>query len=90
MLLKKPLEEIESRTVGTTVIHLSKTDFDTLKIIIPEDKILEKINPFYENIKNKIVNNSLENIKLSEIRDSLLPKLMSGEIRVRIPESVSP
>jgi type I restriction enzyme S subunit len=45
------------------------------------DKIKEYhqlVKPMFENI----INNKIENQNLSEIRDSLLPKLMSGEIRV--------
>ena len=46
------------------------------------DKFTETISP----IVDKIITNKIENIKLAEMRDLLLPKLMSGEIRLPIEE----
>jgi type I restriction enzyme S subunit len=68
---------------GTTVLHLSKkalpdyelplpVDFDVLK---PLDEVLEVS---YRQIASKIE----ENIRLEKLRDSLLPKLMSGELDI--------
>ena len=53
----------------------------TLIIVPPIQKIREftdLVNPIYENI----LRNKKENEKLSELRDNLLPKLMSGELDV--------
>lgn len=83
-LLREPLQVIESGTVGTTVIHLSKKDFDTLRVIIPQEKVLSDYNSIYDSMLKRIINNFLENLNLSGIRDALLPKLMSGEVRVTV------
>ncbi|MCD2348249.1 restriction endonuclease subunit S [Clostridium guangxiense] len=56
-------------------------DFDIIK---PSKECIEKFSIFARAIIKKIQINGDENIKLSEIRDSILPKLMSGEIRVPI------
>ena len=67
---------------GTATLNLNTTNFMNIIISIPnEDKLIafhEVVSPIFK----EILNNMEENKNLSEIRDSLLPKLMSGEIRV--------
>lgn len=53
-----------------------------MPIFIPEYDKIEKFTDIVNPLMHKIVQNALENIKLSAIRDTLLPKLMSGEIDV--------
>lgn len=68
---------------GTTVLHLSKTTIPKYKIALPNDEnILLKIGGILNSLTNKISNNIIENERLEKLRDTLLPKLMSGEIRV--------
>ena len=69
--------------------NISPNDVENVKIIFPNDKILNKYNNLMQDIFYKIIFNQRENKKLSNIRDSLLPKLMTpngrradGEIRV--------
>ena len=52
----------------------------SIKIGIPNKEQLEKFNKLTSASFNLIKNNEKENIKLSELRDTLLPKLMNGEI----------
>lgn len=67
---------------GSTTLNLNKKEFSKIKIAIPDNKEMitfdEIIRPIFEKIKI----NQLEIIKLSNLRDTLLPKLMSGEIDV--------
>lgn len=53
-------------------------------IIVPYSNIekQKEINSLIENIHNQIWNNDMENQRLSALRDTLLPKLMNGEIDV--------
>ena len=67
---------------GTTLKNINQTTLKQIKIILPEDKILIKYNLFLANVYQKILSLLSENKILIETRDSLLPKLMSGEIRV--------
>jgi type I restriction enzyme S subunit len=53
-----------------------------LEIVIPENKILNNFNDAIKPIFEKIKINSLEIQSLSKTRDELLPKLMSGKVRV--------
>lgn len=70
--------------VGTTVIHLGKSDIDNFKIAVPVDfKSIKLFNEQAENYLEQIVNNSKENQTLTQLRDTLLPKLISGEVRLK-------
>ena len=74
-------------TSGTTVLHLNKMVFSDYPIIIPEDeKLLEKMSFVVEPIFH-LIGMTIDNSQnLTSLRDALLPKLMSGEIRVPIEE----
>ena len=67
---------------GTTQQQLTVPDFRKTEIVIPDkntmDSFTETVTPLFE----RIWANEDENTKLAEVRDALLPKLMSGEIDV--------
>ena len=76
------LAAVESSEVATTVIHLGKNDIDKFKIIIPDQMTLKKFNGITTHLYSHIVQNKKESRYLAALRDTLLPKLMSGEIDV--------
>lgn len=80
--IKPLLDVVEKTQVATTVIHIGKKDFDKFQIILPTEEILDKFDELTESILDQIVANRLENRRLSELRDALLPKLMNGEVEV--------
>ena len=54
-----------------------------IPILVPEsNKLLNEFKELFENIFNEIKSNQLEINNLTKLRDTLLPKLMSGEIDV--------
>lgn len=67
---------------GTTGIkNLALNDMlSNLKVKTPEEMMLKDFYLLFNNIMNKISSNSNENIKLEQLRDTLLPELMKGEI----------
>ena len=67
---------------GTTQQQLTVPDFRKTKIIIPHQDLLMKFNSVITPIFNCIKQNKEENDKLVSLRDTLLPKLMSGELSV--------
>lgn len=81
--IKPQLEYIEQTEMATTVIHIGKKDFDAFSIFLPSEKILDSFDditfPFYE----EIIQRRKENRRLTSIRESLLPRLMSGELTVK-------
>ncbi|HJB73108.1 MAG TPA: restriction endonuclease subunit S [Candidatus Barnesiella merdigallinarum] len=68
---------------GTTQQQLTVPDFRKTLIGIPKEKTLKKFNNIVIPIFQKIEMNKEENEKLSTLRDTLLPKLMKGEIKVK-------
>lgn len=71
---------------GTTVLHLSKEAVPNYETTIPPKKIIDNFKRILKPIFDKINFNNLESENLSHIRDSLLPKLMSGKIRVPLED----
>lgn len=66
---------------GTTILHAGKS-VKHLKFILPEKEYMDNFDKIGEPILNKILENLKENEYLTNLRDVLLPKLMSGEIDV--------
>ena len=67
-------------TGGSAQPKFNKTDFRNMKIKFPAFDELDKFNAEIDPIYKKCELNIKENEKLSELRDTLLPKLMNGEI----------
>ena len=80
--MKPHLSFYEKTKVGTTVIHLGKSDLDSIVTIIPSKEIISKFKELSTPIEEKIINNNQKIQTLKKTRDTLLPKLMSGQIRV--------
>ena len=67
---------------GTAQLNLSPVETADKLTIIPPDTILEDFAKIGQDIFKQYVSTKMENIKLCEMRDSLLPKLMSGELKI--------
>lgn len=80
--IKPLLDVVEKTQVATTVIHIGKKDFDKFQITLPTEDILDRFDELTDSILDQIVANRLENRRLAELRDTLLPKLMNGEIAI--------
>ena len=72
----------EKNVSRTTVAHLSAKDVNDLKVLKATNDLQLKANKFFKSSLNQIVSNRVENQKLSELRDWLLPMLMNGQITV--------
>ena len=67
---------------GSTQPLITQGDMNKVGVLIPDDKTLAKFEELAGTLMAQCEANVLENIKLASIRDSLLPKLMSGELDV--------
>jgi type I restriction enzyme S subunit len=67
---------------GSAQPNLSPVETGEIEITIPTREILDKLNKIINPMYEKLIKLKVENQKLAELRDLLLPKLMSGEIRV--------
>ena len=83
-LLKSRLFEsfIAARTEGSVIPHLYQKDFMEFEFPLPTSDKMAEFEELAEPMFSRIVNNLNENKKLAALRDSLLPKLMSGELDV--------
>lgn len=81
-LLKPELEIVQSYKTGTTVSHLGKSDIDKFKVIIPPLDIISVFSKKVDTLLNRKIDLAEEVTHLTNLRDTLLPKLMSGEIEV--------
>ena len=71
-----------SYTNGTTVLHLNKNAVPNFEFVIPSETTLNQFGQISNKVIEKMNKNEKEAFILSQIRDSLLPRLMSGRIRV--------
>ena len=72
---------------GTTVLHLSKKAIPQYKLPFPTNiKICKELSGLLKNIMMRVSLSVYENDNLNLTRDTLIPKLMSGEIRVPLDE----
>lgn len=69
---------------GTIFGSINKGNFENIKIIAPEKRVIEQFEVLVNSIDDKIFNNAKEIKSLTQIRDSLLPKLMTGKIPVTV------
>lgn len=81
-LMKPELEFVQSYKTGTTVSHLGKADIDKFVVVLPPLEVVEECSKILDSILQRIKNISAESRTLSTLRDTLLPRLMSGELEV--------
>lgn len=73
---------------ATTMGHIQRSHLASALANCPPIECLEKLSPITSPIIDKTIQNDLENRTLAQTRDLLLPKLMSGEIRVSTAEAM--
>jgi type I restriction enzyme S subunit len=81
-LIENNRPEIESRASGSTYDEISQTSFNEIEVAVPPKEDIENFESKIEDIYEDIYTRELENRNLSSLKEALLPKLMSGEVRV--------
>jgi type I restriction enzyme S subunit len=76
-------EQIVSRANGSTFLEISKANFRPIRTVAPPRHVSEAFDRQTRPIHEKSVSNDRESRILAALRDTLLPKLISGEVRVR-------
>jgi len=69
---------------ATTMGHIKRKDLSHSMVLVPTEQELEHMNSIVYPLIDKIILNNEQLIKLGKLRDTLLPKLMSGEVRVEM------
>ena len=80
------MSEFKGRMIGiakgTAQANLSPVETAKLQIIIPSNKVLESFSNITNNYYQTMIINMIESRRLATLRDTLLPRLMSGELKV--------
>lgn len=80
ILHEKEIESLHTGSTGQT--ELPRDRVKMLKLLLPDDSSLSRFNSIIAPMTSTIISNQEENQKLANLRDTLLPKLMSGVIDV--------
>lgn len=67
---------------GTTTLNVNTKSFSNIRLLIPSEIALEQFHGIVEGLFKKIEQNLHESRTLSLLRDTLLPRLMSGELEI--------
>jgi len=81
-LVKRAINELQQQTHGTVFETITRQTFDGVEIVIPPEKNAHGFDSVVIPHLEKIRNNLMESRTLAQIRDALLPKLMSGKIQL--------
>ncbi|WP_198643566.1 restriction endonuclease subunit S, partial [Megasphaera stantonii] len=83
-LLMRTLSEVINKLGqgGSTIVNLNKAQFGKIQVMIPTVASMRKFDKTVSPLFSVILENQKENIYLSSLRDTLLPRLMSGELDV--------
>ena len=93
MGLRSPIDAfrtgaIASRVSGSVFPNLNGPDFKQLSISIPPPPLLSAYQKLAEPMLSKLATNVKESRALAELRDAILPKLISGELQVPDAERI--
>lgn len=80
--LDSSIDEIKGIAGGTTFAEISKHTFKSIKMIVPDSKVTDIFSNLAKGYLDKITLNVKEVATLTKLRDTLLPKLISGELRL--------
>lgn len=82
------LAYVEATEVATTVIHLGKGDIDRFRVVAPSGEVAKEFERLCQPLYDKIVARKQQSRTLAQLRETLLPKLISGQLRVPDAESI--
>jgi len=82
---KHHLPEFQAIAAGkaTTMGHIQRHHLSNARVFIPPDKKLEEMDKIMSPLLEMTINNNKESRTLMSLRDSLLPKLLSGEVSIK-------
>lgn len=80
--LKSRVPEFLNYASGATFLELSKSKFNSLKTVWPNESVINSFHELCEPVIQLVINLTKENDRLKEARDILLPRLMTGVIDV--------
>jgi type I restriction enzyme S subunit len=76
------MRRIEHGSTGSTVIHLGKSDLDAIRLIVPTDAVSRRFQELLAPLLDELTNLEKQNRSLAKARDLILPRLISGELKI--------
>lgn len=80
--LREKLAEFLNSTVGATMKHIRRSALDRIYVALPNSDVTAPVEELLENLYPQLTNLRQKNMRLTQARDLLLPRLMNGEIAV--------
>lgn len=80
--VKNRMEEIKSRANGSTFMEISKAAFRPIPMLVPPTSIVSAYDALARSLYGRLVANVRQSKTLADLRDTLLPRLMSGKLRI--------
>lgn len=77
------MDSIVGNANGTTFLEISKRNFRPLPVVVPPQPLVERFTAIAESLHRQVVHSLRESETLRDLRDGLLPRLLSGELRVQ-------
>ena len=77
-------DEIINHANGSTFLEISKGNFRQLPVVVPDEPAMKKFDSLARPLYNRIASNERQSHSLAALREALLPKLISGEMRVNM------
>lgn len=85
---RENMDTILSNANGSTFQEISKSNFRQIQVVVPSEPILKIYRKSADSLYRHMVENERESRSLAQLRDTLLPKLISGELRVPDAERI--
>ena len=82
------MDEIKQRASGSTFAEISKKNFKPISVVVPSKDVLNAYQKLVKPLYDAITSNVRQSEQLSNLRDTLLPKLLSGELALTDPVEV--
>ena len=79
---RENMDAIVGNANGSTFQEISKSNFRPIPILVPSKQVLESFTELADSLYQHQVQNERESYSIAQLRDALLPKLISGELRV--------
>jgi len=74
--------DMDARLITTVQASIKRKDLDTITILVPDGQIQNRFSEIINSILTQQFSKKLESEQLTKLRDTLLPKLISGELQI--------
>jgi type I restriction enzyme S subunit len=83
------MDSIKQKANGSTFMEISKSAFRPIKLCVPPPKLVDAFVAVASPLMDRIETNEHHRVALTDLRDTLLPRLISGKLRLPEPTEVA-